>query len=70
MSLVPMKVSNNEIYSALRTRILPLALISILFAKVVQLEKENGDWACNHVKLTLAVNDLEEQVKALTKQHA
>lgn len=68
MSLVPMKVNNKELYSALRTRILPLALIGVLFAKVIQLEKENADLLCNHVKSELKIDELENAIDKLRKQ--
>lgn len=66
MALVPRKISNKEFKYCFAARMFPLALIGVLFAKVIQMEKENGDWACNHVKLELEVHDLEEKIKALT----
>lgn len=68
MTLVPRKISNNEFKYCLVARIFPLALIALLFAKNRELEKEAGDWVCNHIKLELEVNDLEEKIKALTSQ--
>lgn len=68
MMLVPIKVSNKELYSALRTMIFPLALIGVLFAKIVQLEKENGDYACNHVKSELTIDELENAIDKVRKQ--
>lgn len=69
MTLVPMKVSNKELKHCFSTRIFPLVLISLLFAKNRALEKEVGDYAFNHVKLELEVHDLEEKIKALTSQN-
>lgn len=65
MTLVPKKMGNKDFKYCFAARMVPLALIGVLFAKVIQMEKENGDWASNHIKLALKVYDLEEKIKAL-----
>lgn len=64
MTLVPKKMGNKDFKYCFATRMFPLALIGVLFAKVIQMEKENGDWACDHVKLKLELHELEEKIKA------
>ena len=69
MTLVPKKMGNKDFKYCFAARMLPLALIALLFVKNIELEKKAGDWACSHVKLELEVHDLEEKIKALTSQN-